>query len=238
MRQLLPAYAEDVDLAAAYAYPEARPWVRANMVSSLDGSATFGGRSSGLSGPADQEVFAALRALADVVLVGAGTARIEGYRAPRPKPRFAGLRADLGLSPAPRLALVSASLGLDPAGPLFDGAQPTIVLTTETAPADRRARLAAVADVVTAGEVAVDAEAAVGALHARGLDRILCEGGPSLLGALLTAGRVDELCLTVSPVTVGGDSLRITQGPAHHHDFALAGLVEADGALFVRYVRG
>ena len=107
MRQLHPTYDEKVDPIVAYRYPNDRPWLRANMVSSLDGSAVRDGRSEGLSSAADKEVFGVLRGLADVVLVGAGTARTEGYRALRPKEAYAGVRASLGQRPAPVLALVS-----------------------------------------------------------------------------------------------------------------------------------
>lgn len=103
MRQLLPSYDPDVDLREAYRYPTDRPWVRANMVSSLDGSAVQDGRSGGLSGEADKAVFGVLRGLADVVLVGAGTAAAEGYRAPKAKASYADLRASLGQRPAPVL---------------------------------------------------------------------------------------------------------------------------------------
>ncbi|HEX6920860.1 MAG TPA: dihydrofolate reductase family protein, partial [Actinomycetes bacterium] len=96
MRRLHPTYDESVDLVEAYAYPTGRPWVRSNMVSSVDGSAVVDGRSGGLSSAADKQVFGVLRGLCDVVLVGAGTARKEGYRAPRPKPDYADLRASLG----------------------------------------------------------------------------------------------------------------------------------------------
>ena len=115
MRQLHPTYDEKVDPIVAYRYPNDRPWLRANMVSSLDGSAVRDGRSEGLSSAADKEVFGVLRGLADVVLVGAGTARTEGYRALRPKEAYAGVRASLGQRPAPVLALVSGRLDLDPA---------------------------------------------------------------------------------------------------------------------------
>ena len=108
--------------------------MRANMVTSLDGSAVRGGRSGGLSGEDDQQVFGVLRGLADVVLVGAGTARTEGYRALRPKPAYADLRASHGQRPAPVLALVSGRLDLDPASALFHGGgERTVVVTSAAA---------------------------------------------------------------------------------------------------------
>ena len=214
MRQLLPSYDEDVDLLAAYRYPDDRPWVRANMVASLDGSAVRDGRSEALSGPADQQVFGVLRGLADVVLVGAGTARAEGYRALRAKPTYAELRASLGQRPAPVLALVSGRLDLDPASALFHGGgERTVVVTSADADPAARARLAEVADVVVAGATDVDLAAALDELAGRGLTRVLCEGGPTLLAALVAAGRLDELCLTFVAAAGRRRRPRIVAGP-------------------------
>jgi riboflavin-specific deaminase-like protein len=238
MRRLFPSYDDDVDLLAAYVYPTDRPWVRANMVASLDGSAVRDGRSGGLSSEADKQVFAVLRALADIVLVGAGTARAEGYRAPRPKPESAKTRESLGLRPAPTMALVSRRLDLDPASDLFSGGgERTVVVTCESSDAPTRSRLAEVADVVVAGADRVDLGAALDELAGRGLRRVLCEGGPTLLADLVDAGRLDELCLTMSPQVVGGDGPRIVNGPALAATFSLAHVLEEDGVLLSRYVR-
>jgi riboflavin biosynthesis pyrimidine reductase len=237
VRRLLPTYDEAVDLLAAYSYPEDRPWVRANMVSSLDGSAVRDGRSRGLSGADDQQVFGVLRGLADVVLVGAGTARAEGYRALRPKPAYADLRASLGQRPAPVLALVSARLDLDPASDLFHGgAERTVVVTSGAADPAARARLSEVADVLVSGAEQVDLPAALDELARRGLGRVLCEGGPSLLAGLVAAGRLDELCLTVAPQLVAGEGPRILTGPELEARFSVGHLLESDSVLFARYV--
>lgn len=241
MRQLVPDPLHEVDLRAAYAYPtdlRERPWVRANMVSSLDGAAAVEGRSGALGGPGDKEVFGVLRGLADAVLVGAGTARIEGYRALRAKDANAQLRAALGQQPAPVLVLVSGRLDLDLQSPLFHGgAQPTIVVTHAASDPVLRDRLSDVAEVIVAGDSAVDIAGALDGLAARGIVRVLCEGGPHLLGDLSAAGCLDELCLTFAPRVVGGDSPRITGGMALDLSFELAHLFEDDGTLFARYVR-
>lgn len=242
MRQLLPTYREDVsddDLRSIYAYPADRPWVRANMVSSVDGAATVDGRSVGLSAPGDKQVFDLLRGLCDAVLVGAGTARAEGYRALRAKPEHAALRASLDQAPAPVLVLVSGRLALDPSSALFTGgSQRTVVITRAASDPSARRRLEAVADVVVAGEEAVDLPAAIGALRDRGLPRILCEGGPSLLTDLVAASLLDELCLTVSPVLVGGDATRVVTGPAvHPAPLRLASALSERDALLLRYRR-
>ena len=244
VRQLFPAYAGEVDTATLrrlYAYPvvDSRAWVRANMVSSLDGGAVRDGKSGGLSGEADKAVFQVLRGLADVVLVGAGTARSEGYKPPRPKPAYADLRAALDQAPAPVLALVSGRLDLDPSSELFGGppGRRTIVVTHAGTDASARDRLAEVADVVVAGRESVDLADALTQLSSRGLLRVLCEGGPSLLADLAAAGQLEELCLSLAPVLVAGDGPRILTGPDLGVDLTLAHLLESDGTLLSRWVR-
>jgi riboflavin biosynthesis pyrimidine reductase len=231
----------DTDLAAAYAYPETeRAWVRANMVASADGAVTVKGLSGGLSSDGDRQIFGILRGLADVILVGAGTARTEGYGSARPRESWRKLRR--GRPPSPPIAVVTRLLDLDLSGALFTGAPEharTIVITTETAPADRRARAAENADVVIAGVEKADPAAVISALAARGLTRILTEGGPRLLGQLTTAGVVDELCLSISPMLVGGDACRVVTGALTPEPWRLrlVHVLEQDGSLFCRYVR-
>ena len=238
MRQLLPTYAADVDLHEAYRYPVDRPWLRANMVTSLDGSAVKDGRSGGLGGPADKEVFGVLRSLCDAVLVGAGTARAEGYRAPRAKEAHVERRRQSGQRPAPVLVLVTRGLDLDPTGALFTGTERTVVVTSGSTDTSARDRLAEVADLVVAGDDQVDIGAAFDVLRERGLRRVLCEGGPSLLGDLAAAGRLDELCVTISPQLVGGDGPRILHGPDLELGLRPTLLLEQDGVLLARYAVG
>jgi riboflavin biosynthesis pyrimidine reductase len=227
-----------LDLSAAYAYPDDRAWLRANMVTSTDGSAVVSGRSAGLGGPVDHEVFAALRGLADAVVVGAGTARTEGYRALRARADVAEARRDRGQRPAPVLVLVSNRLDLDPDSELFHGgAERTIVLTHGASNGDRRAALENVADVVVTGADHLDLPAALDRLAERRLTRLLCEGGPHLLADVAAAGLLDELCLTVAPRLVGGAGTRIVSGPDLDMPLQLAQLLESDGTLFARYLR-
>jgi riboflavin biosynthesis pyrimidine reductase len=136
------------------------------------------------------------------------------------------------------LALVSGSLDLDPSSELFTGAERTVVLTSAAADQSAQARLAEVADVVVTGEQHVDISAAVDALVALGLPRILCEGGPRLLAGVAQAGRLDELCLTVAPRLVGGDGPRMVDGLRLDGvaELELAHLLEEDGNLFARYL--
>jgi riboflavin biosynthesis pyrimidine reductase len=227
----------DADLTEAYAYPSGRPWLRANMIASLDGAAWWGDRTGPLGDAGDRELFQLLRGLADVVIVGAGTVRVEGYGPVRPRPGWDELRA--GRPPVPPIAVVSRALGLDLDAPIFTtAAERTIVITTEAAPADRRAAAAARADVIVAGRDDVDLRVAVDGLIERGHTRLLCEGGPILLAQVAAAGLLDELCLTLSPVLLAGDAARILNGtplpePGH---FRLAHVLKSQDHLFLRYV--
>ncbi|MEU0725312.1 pyrimidine reductase family protein [Streptomyces sp. NPDC006140] len=235
------------ELAAAYAYPEpgpgrSGPYLRANMVSTLDGAAQHDGRSQPISNATDMRIFGTLRALADVVVVGAETVRREGYRPARARDDFAALREAAGQAPAPAIAVVTASLDLDFSLPLFTSPLvPTLVLTGAAAAPDRVATAEkSGARVVIAGDgIGVDPVRAVQALAGLGHTRLLTEGGPRLLGQLVAAGVLDELCLTVSPMLTAGDAQRIAGGPAVTvpHRFTLLSMLEEDGFLFTRYGR-
>ena len=197
------------DLEALYAFPAGRRWVRANFVSTLDGSASGAdGRSGSINTPADNRVFALQRRLADAVLVGAGTVRAEGYER---------VQATRGRPVPPALVVVSAS-GRVPEGlrTPTQGRGPGLFVTCASAGARRLERARSVLGeeaVLVAGDEQVDLPAAVDALAGRGLRHLLCEGGPSLLASALAVGLVDELALTLSPTLVGGDGARITSGP-------------------------
>jgi riboflavin biosynthesis pyrimidine reductase len=207
-------------LAELYAYPAApagAPWLRANMIESVDGAASLNGRTGGLSGDADRHVFRLLRSLADVILVGAGTARAEKYRPVRDREIWPELREGRALTPP--IAVVTRKLDLDLGSPLLSGAAGgarTIVLTTEAAPASRRKAAAAHADVIVAGQDTVPPSAAVNALAARGHRNILVEGGPTLLQQITAAGLLDDLCLTFSPLLEEGSAGRIVAPPPAH----------------------
>ncbi|WP_345647025.1 pyrimidine reductase family protein [Streptomyces tremellae] len=233
------------ELADAYAYPvreAGRPWLRGNMVTTLDGAAQHEGRSHTISSAADMRVFGVLRALADAVVVGAQTVRQEGYRPVRAREAFAERRAADGRGPAAAVAVVTAGLDLDFSLPLFSAPLvPTLVLTGAAAPGERmRAAEAAGAEVVVAGDGSgVDPARAVRELAARGLTRLLTEGGPRLLGQFVAAGVLDELCLTVAPLLVAGGAQRIAAGPGLDVParFEPVSLLSDDGFLFCRYAR-
>ncbi len=199
--------------------PAGRPFVRLNMISTLDGATTFAGRSGGLGGPADRLVFAVLRSLSDVVLVGAGTARAEHYGPVKLPPEVQSMRQARGQSAVPLIAIVTRSLNLDwesslfragLSGPLVPGPvvpRPVVPRPVVIAPgnsdADDLARAAEVADVLTTGTSEVDLPAALTALRQRGLRHVLCEGAHRLNTNLVAAQLVDELCLTLSPKLAG-----------------------------------
>ena len=232
-----PSMLSDDDLAELYAYPVDRRWVRANFVTTLDGAAQGSdGKAGSLSSAADQQVFALLRSLCDVVLVGANTTRVEGYQPVAASEVDTDLRSRLGLAIVPALAVVSRSLDVDP-GLLAGGSAPTIVVTTESAPGDLRAHAEETAPVIVAGEHDVDFGLALESLINLGYQRILCEGGPSLMRDLVASGQLDELCLTLTPRVLGGDRLHLTHGnpiePAV--PLRLRHLLESDGELFCRY---
>jgi riboflavin biosynthesis pyrimidine reductase len=217
-----------------------RPWLRANMISSVDGASALSGRSGGLGGPADRMIFTVLRSMADVVLVGGGTARAEHYRPAAQAEMWPELRADLGLAPAPPIAVVTASLDLDGCPRLLDSSPPTILITTAAARPERAAALDGRARIIRAGHDQVDVSQAVAALADLGYRQILAEGGPHLLGQLAEAGLVDELCLTISPMLAGGTAGRIVASSdekAAATAFRLASILADNGFLMTRYVR-
>lgn len=232
---------DDRALEDLYAYPTAltRAFVQVNFVASADGAATVSGRSRGLSSPADKKVFALGRDLADVVLVGAGTALTEGYRGVRHTELRASRRSRLGLSGIPPIAVVTGRGSVDPTSPLVkDTAVPPIMLTSEAAPADwRKAMTDAGADVVVTGEDRVDPARALDALADRDLLRVCCEGGPTLFADLIAADLVDQLCLTVAPMLTGAGAVRVADGlpAAAPVPLTLESALSDEGFLMLRY---
>lgn len=217
MRLLLPEVRDlgPEDLYDLYDGPGA--YLRAGFVSSVDGVVAVGGRSEPLGNPADKAVFRALRTVADAVVVGAGTVRNEDYGPVRLQPAALAWRDSHGRSPEVPLVVVSRSGDLG-SGRVLAGS----VLVAGPAPEGVES-------------LPSDPEAMVAALHERGLTRLLCEGGPSLLTTLLAAGLVDELCLTTSPI-VAGEGPHLVGGLPHPVDLELASLVyDHPGVLLGRW---
>jgi riboflavin biosynthesis pyrimidine reductase len=234
---------DDDELSELYAYPAERLWVRANFIASLDGAAAVDGTTGALGGPVDRALFNLLRSLADVVLVGAGTVRIENYSGARPTVTQRQRRAARGQSEVPPLAVVTTSGHLDRDMPVFTSTEVApLVLTCASAAETTRRRLAGIADVVdcsAADPGRVDEAAVLTALTERGLRRVLTEGGPTVLGSFIERGMLDELCLTVAPCLVGGRAPRIAAGPGQLLTPMRCAhiLADDDGYLYTRYVK-
>lgn len=232
----------DDDLADLYAYPDTtEPRVRANFVASVDGAISTNGSSSGLSSPLDQRVLKLLRSLADVVLVGAATIRVENYRGIQIPESGQQRRKAQGLEPIPPLAVVSGRADIDPGSRLLtETIVPPIILTTAAAPAAAKRDLtAAGAHVIELGPDRVETAAIMDTLVGLGMRRILCEGGPSLAGQLAADDVLDELCVTTAPTVVCGDARRIThtERPAQLRMDCKHIIFDADGFQFARWVR-
>jgi riboflavin biosynthesis pyrimidine reductase len=230
---------DDERLAQCYAPERGSRSLRMNFVSSIDGAATAGGLTAALSSPADKRVFGILRRLCDVVLVGAGTVRAERYGAMRLDPASARWRRANGLADQPVFAIVSAALRLDPGSAVFAEApvRPVVVTVGASAGA-RREALSRVADVLVCGEQRLDASIMLGELAARGLRQVLCEGGPTLFGALLEADCVDELCLTLSPQIEAGAAPRIAAGAlARARRMRIHHILVSGSTVLLRYLR-
>ncbi len=208
---------DDEALRAHYA-PLRAPWFRLNFVATVDGAAQGpDGLSVSINNAADKRVFHLLRDLADVVIVGAGTARAEGYR-PNPKP----------------MVVVSRS-GAVP--PTLRGSSALMMATCDDAPHLRETRsLLGDDNVLVLGESSPDLPRLREQLVVRGFRDLLCEGGPHLARDLLAAGVVDELCLTTVPRLIAAQHLRVTGGPPIDLGLRLHALLEDDGTLLERWV--
>jgi riboflavin biosynthesis pyrimidine reductase len=227
------------DLEQLYRYPAEPRWLAVNFVSSTDGAITVAGRSGGLSTPADRIVYRLGNGLADVVLVGAGTAMAEGFEGLRPDETTADRRRRFGLAPIAPVAVVTTGRSLPPDAPVITkAAVPTLVFTSAAAPSGLRDAWASNgARVFVVGEAEVPAERVVSTLVAEGLGRIDCEGGPRLFGSLIEAGVVDEFRLTVAPFLVAGTSSRAAVGPAVDPAALELASVLTDGAsVLLRYL--
>jgi riboflavin biosynthesis pyrimidine reductase len=235
----------DGRLVDLYAYPGHLQscWVRGNMIASLDGGATDDGKAGGLAGAGDRAVFSLMRHAADVILVGAATVRIENYSGAQLPVAARQERQRRGQSEVPPIAVVTRSGNLDPNARIFTRTEvPPLILTTSRFQDDTRRRLGAVAEVIDASGPepdSVDAATVLKVLADRGLYRVLTEGGPLFLGMLIEDRLLDELCLTVAPILVGGGSKRIVTGMGKVHTTMRRThvLTDDDGYLYTRYVK-
>ncbi len=213
---------------------QTRPWVLTNMISSLDGATALEGFSGGLGGPSDRLMFRGLRCSADAIIVGAKTATTEQYR--RPQANHQG--------EIPLLVIVSSRLRLPRDLPAFvpphqQLSQPPLLATSASAPSSHHQRLDPLAEIVQFGSERVDLDLLLQNLRARGINRVLLEGGPELNGQFIAEGLVDEWNLTISPVLVSGQSSRSAHGPdaAELPQLSLKRLWQSQDVLFGRWVR-
>jgi riboflavin biosynthesis pyrimidine reductase len=236
---------DDGQLPRLYDYPADQNgiWVRANFITSVDGGATADGTSGSLAGPGDRFIFNLLRELADVVMVGAGTVRIEGYSGVHLGVAERQRRQARGQSEVPPLAIVTKSGRLDRDMGVFTRTEvPPLVLTCTAAADETRRRLADLAEVVdcSGGDPGqVDEAALLAILNARGLRRVLTEGGPTVLGSFVERDMLDDLCLTIAPYLVGGLARRIAAGPGQLLTRMRCAHILTDdaGYLYTRYVK-
>ena len=233
-------------VAEAHEWPDADVWVRGLMVATADGAARSEvGLSGGISSAGDRLVFGTIRGMADAILVGANTIRTEGYGGMKARPELAARRAASGQRPAPRIAIVTRTGSLDTdAGVFVDSDEPPIVFVPESLPDDKRAELSQASEVISAGIDQVEMSEVITYLARIGLPRIVCEGGPTILGELAAQNLLNELCLTVTPLLAGGaypngdrtprilDSAVLPSPPAV---LSLEHVLEDNGTLFLRY---
>lgn len=230
---------ESADLAEIYTWPP-HWWVRAMMVQTIDG-AFFGpdGKSRSISSDRDREVLVEARRLADVILVGAQTIRVERYRPMVAKPEWQDARAAIGAQPAPVVAIVSASLDLPWGEPLFgESANTPIVFTNGSASTECSV---VAAEVQSQGRVEIlECESLPGdlikVLRDRGFTRIVCEGGARLLRDLIP--EIDEIDVTIAPMLVGQE-VSAANGDLEPHqvDWTLEYVWDHEGFIFNKYVR-
>jgi riboflavin biosynthesis pyrimidine reductase len=244
MRRLLPepGDVDDVELSGMYAppvqLPVGRPFVRVNMISSIDGAVSVDGRSGPLGGVGDRRVFSVLRSWAEVIVVGAGTMRAEQYGPVRFDDAVQTARRARGQAPVPPIAVVSRSANFEYGTPFFtDAAVKPIIVTTDERGAELAGDAETRAEVIGAGSGDVDLAAAMQALFARGYATALVEGGPTLNGDLAAAHVIDELCLTISPRIVMGTGARVLAGEVMSPPIPTetVHLLEDGGFLFARY---
>jgi len=211
-----------------------RPYLACNLISTLDGRATVGGSTEALGFPTDGRVLMRLRTFADAVVIGAGTMRVERYDRVLPVPKLRGYREQIGLPPDPLTVIVSQSMDLPwDAGLFTDGHGEVIVATSSpTSPPTTETSVE-----VLRYEQEVDLQALLAHLRReRGAETIACEGGPTVLRALVAEGLVDDLFLTHNPVLAGDGERGLMRGllpspvPAE-----LAWALEAEGELFTRW---
>ena len=244
MRRLLPdpdpgpldAAALVAELELADRAAADRPYTIANFIESVDGRASFDGRSSALGDAGDKAIFRALRSVCDVVLAGTGTLAAEHYGRLVRDPQLTALRAQRGLPAQPLLCTVTRSGRVSREIPLLSDAAARVIIYSG-APLDL-GEVAASVEVVRVDPARLTLDSALRDLRSRHDVRlVLCEGGPTVLGQLISGRAIDELYLTLAGKLAGGDGPGIVAGLQLAEPLAmqLCWLLEQDGSLFARY---
>jgi riboflavin-specific deaminase-like protein len=216
--------------------PDDRPFVFVNMVSTVDGRAQIDGRTGELGEEADLEMLLELRALADAVLIGPGTLHVEGYARLVGSEERRAHRAALGLAEDPTAVVLSRGFDVPWDAGLFASPEQPVLLYTGADAEGERPETAAPVELVRLDDPTP--EAMLADLRARGVAALLTEGGPTLNSALLAAGVVDELFLTIAPVITGQiAALRIVEGEGigKAQRARPVWVLRAQGELFLRY---
>jgi riboflavin-specific deaminase-like protein len=231
----LESLLDSLDLAVRA--PAARPYVIVNFVASIDGRATLHGRSGGLGDGGDNRLFHGLRERSDAVMAGTATLQTERYGRIVSKPERREQRLARGRSAEP-LACVISRTGMLPIDiPLFAEPEARIVVFSPRGLDVSECRAQVEVVEVQSGESML----AVAFEHLRkrhDVRLLLCEGGPTLFGAMLRAGLVDELFLTIAPKLVGGGSgPAVLSGPElpMPAQVELKWLLERRSSLYARY---
>ncbi len=213
-------------------------WVRLNMVSSLDGSVVFNGKSGELGNKADQELLVTLRLFADVIVIGSSTFKAEGYGPINLREEFRQVRISRGMAELPKFAIVTNRGALDFENEIFsNSSRKPIIITTEQALDHGSNELANYSDLLVCGQVTVDPRLIIEKFGALGLKSVLLEGGPRLNSSFLKANSINEICLTLSPALAGKQDSSIF-GNAELENLVklhLVSVIEDDGFLFLRY---
>lgn len=241
---MFPPPVSEVDADDVYrddrAVASGRPWLMINMIETVDGVTEVDGVSGPLGSPGDKDIFGTIRTLPDIILVGSNTAVAEQYNPPSTSVSTKARRLTSGVWPVARIALVSAQLDFDLTLPMFNRpSQRPIVITTTNADTNKVNSIAEVADLIQCGVDSVDLTEALREMADLGAQRVLSEGGPSLNGALLGAGLVDEVFVTVAPFLGGGQARGIARGNtlSEMEELELRHVLTEDHFLFLRYTK-
>ena len=224
MRPIFPAPSAEISVREAYGVDRSRittntgsrPMIGLCMVMSLDGSTVVQGNSRALSGDADRSILVGLRSLADVIVVGSSTVRIDDYGPPS--------RKEL------RVGVVSRTGNLDLTTPLFTSGAGFLII-----PEDAPTPLNPSITCIRAGRGSVDFAAAMCQLDGT---FIQLEGGPGLNASMAQADLIDEINLTISPnVAANNEPRLLSEASPILKRFTLSHILEEDGFLFLRYTR-